>query len=162
MWRRTLAWPHLKTVQCSNQKKGNKGKAFLSLNPPERPTQDTTTIQNENRVGDKARSPLTSANVSRTHKYPRTNHPQGNTYPHRFCSGKSTRGLSNGGLGCTQLSTIAYKCHHFATNIPCTKAQKATNVHSCRRLCTSCREWPEAPIEFSPFVKGFLKHPRKR
>ena len=27
------------------------------------------------------------------------------------------------------------------------RAQKATNVHHCRRLHTNCREWPEAPFE---------------
>ena len=36
------------------------------------------------------------------------------------------RGLTNGAQGtCTQLSTIAYTCHHFATKVPFTKAINA-------------------------------------
>ena len=46
--------------------------------------------------------------------------------------------------------TIAYSCHHFATKIIIKKGLK-TSAHSCKRLCTSCRDWPEARMWEPPF-----------
>ena len=51
-------------------------------------------------------------------------------------------------LNCPQLPTIVIICD---ANSLYERAQKATNVHNCRQLRTSCREWPEAPIREPPF-----------
>ena len=55
----------------------------------------------------------------------------------------------NGGSdigGLAYLSSIVHNCLQLSSrydkNSFYKRVQKAINVHNCRRLCTSCREWP--------------------